>query len=109
MRLAEYQEQTEKYAVYPDDKAFQYLVTGLVSEVGELAGHLAKRYRGDENYRDVKKTHDLLVKELGDILWFVARLSDGLGYRLDDVAILNLEKLKSRAARGVLKGSGDNR
>jgi len=50
-----------------------------------------------------------LVFELGDVLWYVARLAMELGVSLDDVAQLNLEKLSDRAARGVIGGSGDHR
>ena len=47
--------------------------------------------------------------ELGDVLWYVAQLSTELGLKLEDVAINNLNKLSSRANRGQISGSGDNR
>jgi NTP pyrophosphatase (non-canonical NTP hydrolase) len=50
-----------------------------------------------------------LESELGDVLWFVAVLADYLDLDLDDIAQANLSKLESRVARGVVKGSGDNR
>ena len=52
---------------------------------------------------------DALADELGDVLWYVAEVGTVLDVNLDDVAARNLEKLRSRAERGVLKGSGDNR
>jgi hypothetical protein len=32
-----------------------------------------------------------------------------IGYALDEVADINLQKLESRAERGKIKGDGDNR
>lgn len=43
-----------------------YLHYGLISEIGEFAGKLAKQIRGDRICRDDIKA------ELGDIAWFIA-------------------------------------
>lgn len=50
-----------------------------------------------------------LAKEVGDVLWYCAQLSRVLGFKLSDIAAMNVEKLSSRKARGVLHGNGDNR
>lgn len=50
-----------------------------------------------------------LAKEVGDVLWYCAQLSKSLGYKLSDIATMNVEKLQSRKTRGVLHGNGDNR
>jgi hypothetical protein len=42
-------------------------------------------------------------------LWYLSALSTDLEISLEDVAITNYEKLKSRQERNVLTGSGDNR
>jgi hypothetical protein len=42
-------------------------------------------------------------------LWYVSQCARDFGYTLDEIANMNLEKLRSREARGVLSGSGDNR
>ena len=47
--------------------------------------------------------------ELGDVLWYVAQLASELGYDLEQVADANLQKLSSRASRGRIGGSGDQR
>ena len=49
------------------------------------------------------------VKELGDVLWFVAECCTVLRVDMDTVAELNIKKLADRKARGVIHGSGDNR
>lgn len=102
--MNKYQEQTNKTAIYPPENALQYLSTGLAAEVGEFCGKVAKCYRGDQGIDVIGAT-----AELGDILWFVAQLSQHLGYDLADVATANLHKLRSRAERGKLQGNGDNR
>lgn len=48
----------------------EYLTLGLIAEVGEAAGKLAKRKR--DGVWDEKA----FIKELGDVLWFVANLAD---------------------------------
>lgn len=48
----------------------EYLTLGLIAEVGEAADKLAKRYR--DGVFDEKA----FIKELGDILWFVANLAE---------------------------------
>ena len=50
-----------------------------------------------------------MALELGDSLWYVARVAKHLGYSLSDIAKMNVDKLTSRKARNVLHGSGDNR
>lgn len=99
-----------------------YMLTGLTAEVGEINDKVAKwirkgEARFDNNYlvfntSDIKERNAYiveLVKEMGDVLWFVAGLATRLGVSLEDVASINLEKLASRKKRGVIVGEGDNR
>ena len=106
MTLNEYQKKASKTAVYPELYAFPYLATGLASEAGEVAGLVSKGIRGDNcgavpNYE--------LVKELGDVLWFVAQMATELEVDLEFIAETNVRKLTSRAERGKIQGSGDDR
>ena len=50
-----------------------------------------------------------IEKELGDVLWFVAELCTVLNIDMGSVAQINLDKLASRKARGVIHGNGDDR
>jgi NTP pyrophosphatase (non-canonical NTP hydrolase) len=50
-----------------------------------------------------------MIKEVSDVLWYVAMLSFELGTTLEEVARVNISKLASRKDRNVLNGSGDNR
>lgn len=113
MNLNEYQEKSRGTAKYPDaGDTLQYPVLGLVSEAGEIASKCKKHIRDDgitipSQFSDEQKLE--LAKELGDVLWYVSQLATELGYDLDEVAQMNIEKLYSRMDRGKLGGSGDNR
>ena len=164
MTFEEYQKEAVKFRTETANNE-EYLTLGLIEEVGEAAGKLAKRRR--DGVWDEKA----FIKELGDILWFVANLVDycdwandtkfisGLkvcfeidfgnccspdwtmtrvvhyvgntvtnngicfvdivcevsrlaryfGYTLEQLAEINLAKLRDRAARGKIQGNGDER
>lgn len=99
-----------------------YAINGLTAEVGEINDKVAKwRRKGLVNINDnqlvfttsseVEATHlcNELLKEVGDVLWFCSHLSRQLGSNLDEVAKMNIDKLRDRAMRNVIIGEGDNR
>ena len=100
--LRAYQEWTKDTAVYPPKKGIEYLALGLCSEAGEVAS-VVKRH-----IRDNKPLNDL-YKEIGDCMWYLARLSDELGWSLEDIIEANKEKLEDRKVRNAIHGQGDNR
>jgi NTP pyrophosphatase (non-canonical NTP hydrolase) len=104
----DYQAATESTAVYPRDKALEYLILGLASEAGEVAGKLKKIIRDNES---VVGAHEqqVICKELGDVLWYIAQIALELNTTLESVAMMNIEKLSDRKTRGVIGGSGDSR
>ena len=53
--------------------------------------------------------NETLKKEIGDVLWYIARVADDLNIDLTEAVELNLEKLNSRMERGKIGGSGDDR
>lgn len=111
--FVDYEIATRSTAVYPEAEsgsynALQYLVLGLTSEAGEVAGKLKKVWRDSEGVM-TPETETAIVAELGDILWYLARFADELGYNLEEIALGNLDKLNSRRERGVIGGSGDTR
>lgn len=108
----DYQKQTGITAVYPPDRALEYLTLGLVGEAGEVANKLKKVIRGD--YKNPKlaskipeEVRDQIIDELGDVLWYVAQLTTVLDTRLSSCMEKNLHKLQKRQEKGTLKG--DNR
>lgn len=85
-----------------------YLVMGLASEAGELAGKIKKVFRdqsGDFDYQQ----REVIAYELGDCLWYLTRLANVMGYDLETIATMNARKLESRYERGVIGGEGDHR
>ena len=85
-----------------------YPTLGLVGEAGEVAEKVKKVIR-DKNGIFDNESKLGIKKELGDVLWYISNLCTELNFNLDDVASQNLEKLKLRAARGKISGSGDDR
>jgi NTP pyrophosphatase (non-canonical NTP hydrolase) len=43
---------------------------------------------------------DHLAKELGDILWYVAETATAIGFDLDTIMQMNIDKLKARYPDG---------
>lgn len=67
---------------------------GMVGEIGELHSVYQKLYQGHEPNKEHAK------KELGDLLWFIAEYCTAMGWTLEDVMLLNIEKLKTRYPDG---------
>ncbi len=109
MTFNEYQKKSRETAIYYNkDKNYIYPTLGLVGEAGEIAEKIKKILRDNGGSVDEKDKVEL-VKELGDLLWYLSQLSTKLGLSLDDIAVSNIGKITSRKERGVLHGSGDNR
>lgn len=109
MTLNEYQEGAGQTAIYPNrGNNFIYPTLGLLGEAGEVAEKVKKLLRDNDGMITEQFLFDI-EKELGDVLWYVAMLSDELGMCLGGVAEANLKKLRSRSDRNQLRGSGDSR
>ncbi len=109
MTFNEYQEFAKTTAKYPDrGKNLIYPTLGLVGEAGEVAEKVKKLIR-DHGGEITEEIRQELVKELGDVLWYLATFATELNVSFEKMAEINVAKLKSRQARGVIHGSGDNR
>jgi NTP pyrophosphatase (non-canonical NTP hydrolase) len=83
-------------------------ILGLVGESGEVAEKFKKIIRDKQGeLTDEDKAE--IIKELGDVLWYITTIAHLMGADLETVARRNNEKLLSRKARGKIAGSGDNR
>ena len=123
MTLNEYQQQAMTTCL-PEAENFTYMMLNLVGEVGEFAGKVAKAIRKGQvkmkpngntmpaistSLHDVVQIQCALKKEAGDILWQLSGLCSVMGWRLEDIAQQNLDKLADRKSRQVIDGSGDDR
>jgi NTP pyrophosphatase (non-canonical NTP hydrolase) len=106
MTFDEYQKKTKETAKYPKEHALTYLCLGVASEGGEVAGKMKKFIRDSLNSDDAMEA---ILAEVGDVLWYCARIADELGVSLEEVAKNNIAKLKDRNSRNVISGNGDNR
>lgn len=104
--LVAYLRQTDEFAVYPGAGEgtmgeLAYLALGLAGETGEAVDVIKKALRNGGNL-----SHGMaatLESELGDVLWYWARLVDAAGLSVLDVMEANIVKLRERQAAGTLK------
>lgn len=108
MEINEYQKAALTTAVYPEDKRIIYPALGMCGEAGEVADKVKKVIRdNNQQFTDDRKLE--IAKEVGDVLWYCATMAHDIGFTLEEVAQMNIDKLASRKQRGKLSGSGDNR
>lgn len=80
-----------------EKERLSYLTIALAGEVGEFCNELKKIYRKGEMPSEVEK--QLMLMELGDVLWYLDRTVAEMGSSLDTVALMNLNKLRNRYMR----------
>lgn len=85
------------------ERSLYIMSMGLAGETGEVMELLKKRTR--DGTWDVEK----FVKEMGDVIYYWARLARHFGIQPSEIIAANKRKLLDRKARGVMRGSGDNR
>ena len=92
-------------------KEFPRLLNGLMGlcgEAGEAIDLMKKHlYQG----HDLDREH--MAKELGDVAWYIAISADALGYDLETILQMNVDKLRKRyphgfeADRSLYREAGD--
>lgn len=131
LTLNEYQNKAMTTCM-PSSENFTYMFLNLVGEVGEFASKVAKGIRKghcsiglEPNIADaydianettanelwqffgMEERLEELKKEAGDILWQLSGLCSVMGWSLNEVAQMNLDKLAARKAVGTIDGNGD--
>jgi len=123
MKLNEYHEQARTTDMYPakdikhlvkkgifldETHLLEYTFVCLDGEMGEI-GNKIKKIRRDYDSNITKEMCASIMYELGDVLWYICRMGDIIGFDLDDIARLNLRKLQERKKNNIIRGNGDNR
>lgn len=103
MILNDYQKAVAR-TMNKNDYALANYSMGLAGEAGEVVDILKKHlFHGHE--LDTLE----VVKELGDVMWYVSAIANELQIDLDMVARLNVEKLEKRYPKGFSKADSINR
>lgn len=102
--FAEYESEIIK--TWGGDSQLERALLGLLGEAGELCEARKKFLRGDFDKFEYKNR---LIKELGDMLYYLGTLARLNGISLTQVASENVEKILSRKKRGMILGDGDDR
>tara|TARA_B100001094_G_scaffold187740_1_gene182009 strand:- start:1046 stop:1375 length:330 start_codon:yes stop_codon:yes gene_type:complete len=85
-----YMDFTRKTAKYPKRREKEYLMIGLMNEAGEVGGAFKKEIR------DRIDNTDLIIDEMGDVLWYLTRLCDVYNVKISELMINNMDKLYNR-------------
>ena len=101
--MEQYGKEVEKLVVTTHNTRLVENTLGLAGEAGEVAEKVKKLMR------DSQLSKEEVVKELGDVLFYVTALANHIGSNLQTVADTNIKKLHDRKDRNKIKGSGDNR
>ena len=87
---ATYMDFTGKTAKYPKRREKEYLMIGLMNEAGEVGGAFKKEIR------DRVDNKDLIIDEMGDVLWYLTRLCDVYDIKISELMVNNMDKLFNR-------------
>lgn len=106
MRLNQYQQ--DALRTWSTDQSYREMQTnavlGLNGEAGEAAD-LLKKYL----FQGHRLDKDRMIKELGDVLYYVAVAANAFGYDLESVAQMNIDKLQKRYPEGFTTERSVNR
>ncbi|GAA2786055.1 nucleoside triphosphate pyrophosphohydrolase family protein [Saccharopolyspora taberi] len=97
---------TARFTGWPASQVLLYAALGLTNEAGEVAGEIKKAVR-DDGGEITEQRREAVIDELGDVLWYAARLAESVDATLEDAARANIAKVRRRLANGTLSGSGE--
>lgn len=91
---------TWRYDAHSDD-SLSNAAFGIGGESGEFLEMVKKHF-----HHGIPIDHEKARKELGDLLYYVARAADVFHFNLSEVAAANIAKLKARYPEGFVEGGG---
>jgi len=94
---ATYMDFTRRTARYPKRREKEYLMLGLMNEAGEVGGAFKKEIR------DHVDNTDLIIDEMGDVLWYLTRLCDVYDIKISELMVNNIDKLLGRMTPDEVK------
>ena len=107
MKVKEYENVMSTSKVY-DVLPIIYPVLGMNGEAGEAAEKVKKCLRDNNGVFGGQIKVDIM-RELADVLWYIWATADDMGYTLEDVMKIGIEKVEKRQKTNTIHGSGDNR
>jgi NTP pyrophosphatase (non-canonical NTP hydrolase) len=102
MNIKEYTEWVEKLSYYPEvGENLEYPLISLAGEVGEMLNEFKKFLRGDFRYSDrfgemTAFARNEMIAELGDVYFYLIRVTSELGISPEIVMQMNIDKLAQR-------------
>lgn len=106
--FSDYQSIASSTKQYGAGRPIEYPALKLNGEAGEVAEKVGKTLR-DNNGEYTEEIKLGIMKELGDVLWYIAAIATDMGYNLSEVASMNVQKITKRRAENKISGSGDDR
>ncbi len=108
-KFKDYQDKIMDMRLHDEGEEFDNIISGalgLTGEAGEFADIIKKIKRGDYTLEEKREE---LLKELGDVMWYVTQVANDMGTDIGTIADINVKKIESRIVRGVWRGDGNNR
>ena len=120
--ISDYNGLIQESKIYPENRPIEYPSLGLAGEIGEVAekvlGLCATGGKVDETVKKTmrdnsgifsKEKREAILKELGDVLWYITATAQDIGYTIEDVITNNFNKIQKRINTNTQHGQGDNR
>ena len=104
MTLNEYQQLSRRTLPTGTPMGLANYAMGLTGESGEVVDHIKKHV-----FHGHKLDKAETMNELGDTLHYLSGIASMIGCSLEDIAVMNIEKLKRRYPNGFSKEDSINR
>lgn len=97
MNFEEYQQEMKRTASQFEisNETLSLGAMGIAGEAGEVADYIKKVV-----FHSHGLSREKLAEELGDVMWYIAYLSEVIGYSLSEIAEINMKKLRKRYPDG---------